>query len=162
MNIEIQKYSMTKIYLVLMRLAFCGISFLFIFSHMTVAQEKKNAPPINWVGGGLLTSDAFAILDEKARHGDSSSALRLSAYYQFIDVDIYKEVEYLEMAALAGDVYAQYIYAEHLADNVSYRDIYDIKKAIYWAQRAVDNGSKEAELLLRMLTEKEEISLQNR
>ncbi|EIB0728246.1 sel1 repeat family protein [Escherichia coli] len=91
-------------------------------------------------------------LKYKSQNGDSEASFRLYQYYCFTKNNIDKQLRFLERSASQGNVTAQFNYGVFLSDtNPTLSEYYNLNRAIYWMEFAVNNGNIDAKSKLQEL-----------
>ncbi|ELO1872482.1 sel1 repeat family protein, partial [Escherichia coli] len=99
-----------------------------------------------------LSEKKLMKLKYKSQHGDSEASFRLYQYYCFTKNNIYKQLRFLERSASQGNVTAQFNYGVFLSDtNPTLSEYYNLNRAIYWMEFAVNNGNIDAKSKLQEL-----------
>ena len=99
-----------------------------------------------------LSEEKLMKLKYKSQHGDSEASFRLYQYYCFTKNNIYKQLRFLERSASQGNVTAQFNYGVFLSDtNPTLSEYYNLNRAIYWMEFAVNNGNIDAKSKLQEL-----------
>ncbi|AXH83701.1 hypothetical protein DVH14_00040 [Escherichia coli] len=101
-----------------------------------------------------LASCGLTVEQMKTRwkHGDSEASFRLYQYYCFTKNNIDKQLRFLERSASQGNVTAQFNYGVFLSDtNPTLSEYYNLNRAIYWMEFAVNNGNIDAKSKLQEL-----------
>ncbi|WP_318393102.1 sel1 repeat family protein [Enterobacter sp.] len=99
-----------------------------------------------------LSKEQLLELKNKSTHGNADATFRLYQYYSFTLNDIDKEMHYLEKASLQRHSKAQYNYAFFLSYKIpAYSKYYNLDKAIYWMEMAMQNGHIDAKHKLQEL-----------
>lgn len=104
----------------------------------------SDAPPISTASNFHLTEKDKVKLEQEVKSGDANAAFRLYEYHQFSSESFSEADRFLEEAARLGHPIAQYNLAKRLTSTN--RD-----QARIWAKKALNNGEKDAEDLLRTL-----------
>ena len=82
----------------------------------------------------------------------SEEKLMKLKYYCFTKNNIYKQLRFLERSASQGNVTAQFNYGVFLSDtNPTLSEYYNLNRAIYWMEFAVNNGNIDAKSKLQEL-----------
>ena len=82
----------------------------------------------------------------------SEASFRLYQYYCFTKNNIDKQLRFLERSASQGNVTAQFNYGVFLSDtNPTLSEYYNLNRAIYWMEFAVNNGNIDAKSKLQEL-----------
>ncbi len=136
---------MKSIYLILMM---SGLLSCFNFFYLVASEgECEDVKHITGNDAYELTDTEKQSLIERAMTGDSDASYRLAKYYEMIKYDLNEAMKWLEKAAKAGHVRAQYSFAFHLADpNIPGRT--SRQEAIYWYIQAAKQGDSTAMLNL--------------
>ena len=99
-----------------------------------------------------LSEEKLMKLKYKSQHGDSEASFRLYQYYCFTKNNIDKQLRFLERSASQGNVTAQFNYGVFLSDtNPTLSEYYNLNRAIYWMEFAVNNGNIDAKSKLQEL-----------
>lgn len=101
-----------------------------------------------------LSEEKLMKLKYKSQHGDSEASFRLYQYYCFTKNNIDKQLRFLERSASQGNVTAQFNYGVFLSDtNPTLSEYYNLNRAIYWMEFAVNNGNIDTKSKLQELSE---------
>ena len=99
-----------------------------------------------------LSEEKLMKLKYKSQHGDSEASFRLYQYYCFTKNNIDKQLRFLERSASQGNVTAQFNYGVFLSDtNPTLSEYYNLNRAIYWMEFAVNNGNIDTKSKLQEL-----------
>ncbi len=109
---------------------------------MPISETSSENEPVSSGSIYGLTDEQRKKLIEKANRGDKDAAFALYQYFSLSNYGETQEEQWLEVAAKNGHTVAQYNLA------VRYMEKNDLKQATYWAQKALQNGDKDAANLL--------------
>ena len=97
-----------------------------------------------------LSEEKLMKLKYKSQHGDSEASFRLYQYYCFTKNNIDKQLRFLEKSTSEGNVTAQLdywgLFIRYKSNIIEY---YNLNRAIYWMEFAVNNGNIDAKSKLR-------------
>jgi TPR repeat protein len=96
----------------------------------------------------VIPSSELPAVKAKALNGDSTAALQLEQYYDFVVLDYKEGRKWLRLAAEQGNSVAQYDLGLMYMNNDA---VPNLGKAKYWFRLAERNGSIEAKEALRKL-----------
>lgn len=113
-----------------------------------MSKNNQINQPISSGSTYWLSEQEIADLTYNANYGDKDAAFRLYQYHMLVSLNVKHENEWLLKSAKNGHPIAQSNLAEQFLEGNN------IKEAIFWAQKAHDNGAKLPDSLLDLIDEK--------
>lgn len=121
------------------------IGIVLVLWHHSASAKKRDIGPLNGTSSFLLSNKNLAAEKDRVMKGSAAAAFRVYQHYEIGEGDIILAFPWLHIAALRGNVDAQYnagyIYYSHKLFRSN-------SLAKYWLNRASTHGSSEAKLLL--------------
>ncbi len=124
--------------------------FLFLVAPPCFTARGQDAEWISPSATFYLSDSELELAKTRALEGDAESALRISEYYGMVKGDYISELPWLEIAAINGNVLAQYNLGQTYLHSHLFKNV---RLARFWFKEAEKNGSTEAKMRLEEMKE---------